>query len=154
MRILMTGATGLIGRELGKSLAARGDTLVCLVRNAQSAGRRLPFPATCFEWDHRRVVPPEALLGAEAVVHLSGEPVAEKRWTSEQKRLILETRVLGTRRLVEGVLNHGPDIKSFVHGSAIGFYGDRADAPLSQPARREQDFSPMWSRRGRRSLVR
>ena len=131
MRVLMTGATGLIGRELGKSLAARGDTLVCLVRDAQSARHRLPFPATCFEWDHRRAVPLEALLGADAIVHLAGEPVAEKRWTNEQKRLILETRVLGTRRLVQAVLNHGPDIKSFVHGSAIGFYGDRADAPLT-----------------------
>ncbi len=61
MRVLMTGATGLIGKELGKALAARGDTLVCLIRNAQGAGRRLPFPATCFEWDHLRAVPAEAL---------------------------------------------------------------------------------------------
>ncbi len=131
MRVLMTGATGLIGKELGKSLAARGDTLVCLVRNGQSAGHRLPFPATCFEWNHERTVPAEALLGVDAIVHLAGEPVAEKRWTNEQKRLILETRVLGTRRLVQAVLNHGPNIKSFVHGSAVGFYGDRGDATLS-----------------------
>ena len=60
MRILMTGATGLIGRELGKSLAARGDTLVCLVRDVQRARHRLPFPAICFEWDHQRAVPPDA----------------------------------------------------------------------------------------------
>ena len=80
----------------------------------------MPFPATCLEWDHQRAVPAEALLGVDAIVHLSGEPVAEKRWTNEQKRLIRETRVLGTRRLVQAVLNHGPDIRSFVHGSAIG----------------------------------
>ena len=140
MRILMTGATGLIGRELGKSLAARGDTLVCLVRNAQGARARLPFPATCFEWDHQRAVPVEALLGADAIVHLSGEPVAEKRWTNGQKRLILETRVLGTQRLVQAVLNHGPDIKSFVHGSAIGYYGDRADAPLTAASAKGTGF--------------
>ena len=47
MRILLTGATGLIGRELGKALAARGDTLVCLVRDVGTARRRLPFPAIC-----------------------------------------------------------------------------------------------------------
>ncbi|MBK7743824.1 MAG: TIGR01777 family protein [Betaproteobacteria bacterium] len=140
MRILMTGATGLIGRELGKSLVSRGDTLVCLVRNAQLARHRLPFPATCFEWDHRRAVPAEALLGADAVVHLSGEPVAEKRWTNEQKRLILETRVVGTRRLVEAVSSHGSDVKSFVHGSAIGFYGDRADAPLTAASAKGTGF--------------
>ena len=49
MRVLMTGATGLIGKELGKVLAARGDTLVCLVRNAESARHRQPIPATCHE---------------------------------------------------------------------------------------------------------
>ena len=130
MHVLMTGATGLIGKELGKSLADRGDTLVCLVRNAQEAGRRLPFPAACFEWDHRRAVPAEALIGVEAIIHLAGEPVAEKRWSNEQKDLIRDTRVLGTRQLVQAVLNHHPQIKAFVHGSAIGFFGDRADATL------------------------
>jgi uncharacterized protein (TIGR01777 family) len=140
MRILMTGATGLIGKELGKLLVARGDSVVCLVRNAQSARHRLPFPATCFEWDHQRVVPVEAVLGADAIVHLAGEPVAEKRWTIEQKRLILDMRVLGTRRLVQAVLNHGQDIKSFVHGSAIGFYGDRGDATLTAASAKGSGF--------------
>jgi len=130
MRVLMTGATGLIGKELGKSLSDRGDTLVCLVRDAQSADRRLPFPATCFEWDHRRTVPAEALIGVDAIVHLAGEPVAEKRWSDEQKDLIRDTRVLGTRQLVQAVLNCRPQIKAFVHGSAIGFYGDRGDTTL------------------------
>jgi len=96
----------LIGKESGKSLAARGDTMVCPVRNAQGARHRLPFPATCCEWDHQRAVPAEALLGADAIVHLSGEPVAEKRWANEQKRLILDARVFGTRRLVQAALNH------------------------------------------------
>jgi uncharacterized protein len=130
MRVLMTGATGLIGRELGKRLAARGDTLVCLVRDPQSAGRRLPFPATCFEWDHRRTVPAEALHGVHAIVHLAGEPVAEKRWSNAQKALVRDTRVLGTRQLVRAVLNHDAQINAFVHGSAIGFYGDRGDTTL------------------------
>jgi len=133
-------ATGLIGKELGKSLAARGDTLVCPVRNARGARHRLPFPATCFEWDHQRAVPAEALFGADAIVHLSGEPVAEKRWTNEQKRSILDTRVFGTRRLVQAALNHGPNIKSSVHGSTIGFCGDRADATLTAASAKGAGF--------------
>ena len=130
MRVLITGATGLIGRELGKSLAARGDTLVCLVRNASGSSHRLPFPATCFEWDHQRAVPPEALLGVDAILHLAGEPIAEKRWSNMQKALVRDTRVLGTRQLVRAVLDHVSQIKAFVHGSAIGFYGDRGDTTL------------------------
>ena len=140
MRILMTGATGLIGKELGKALAARGDTLVCLVRDAPRAGPRLPFPASCFEWDHQRAVPAEALLDVDAVVHLAGEPVAGKRWTNQQKRRILDTRVLGTRRLVQAVLDHGADINCFVHGSAIGFYGDRANATLTAASAKGTGF--------------
>jgi len=131
MRVLMTGATGLIGKELGKSLAARGDELVCLVRDVPRARLRLPFPASCFEWDHRCEVPAEAVTGVDAIINLAGEPVAEKRWSNEQKRLIRDTRVLGTRRLVQAALSQGAQLHAFVHGSAIGFYGDRVDAPLN-----------------------
>ncbi len=140
MRILMTGATGLIGKALGKSLAARGDTLVCLVRDGQRARHRLPFPATCFEWDHQRAVPTEALRDVDAILHLAGEPVAGKRWTKEQKRRILDTRVLGTRRLAQAVVDDGPNVRCFVHGSAIGFYGDRADATLTAASTKGTGF--------------
>jgi uncharacterized protein (TIGR01777 family) len=142
MRVLMTGATGLIGKELGKRLATRGDTLVCLVRNAQSARIQLPFPATCFEWNHGRAVPEGALAGVDAIVNLSGEPVAGKRWTDAQRALIRDSRVLGTRRLVEAALAHGPHIKAFVQGSAIGFYGDRADETLSADSAKGTGFLP------------
>lgn len=140
MRVLMTGATGLIGREVGKALAARGDTLVCLVRDAKDARRRLPFPATCHEWNHLREVPAEALAGVDAVVHLAGEPVAEKRWTTAQKALIRDTRVLGTQRVVAAVRAHGARVRAFVHGSAIGYYGDRADATLHGNSAKGEGF--------------
>lgn len=131
MKILLTGATGLIGRELGKVLALRGDSLVCLVRNASPEGPGLPFPATCFEWDHTREVPAEALAGVDAVVHLAGEPIADGRWTPERKARIVDSRILGTRRLVEAVRAHGDTVGAFVHGSAIGYWGDRGDEVLT-----------------------
>jgi uncharacterized protein (TIGR01777 family) len=130
MRILMTGATGLIGREVGKALAQRGDTLVCLVRRLPPEGTVLPFPATCHEWDHTKQVPPEALAGVDAVVHLAGEPVADGRWTPARKALIRDTRVLCTRQLVAATLAHGANVRVFVHGSASGYYGDRGDETL------------------------
>ncbi len=130
MRILLTGATGLIGREIGKALVARGDTVVCLVRDATAARRRLPFPATCHSWDHAREVPAAALQGVDGVVHLAGESVADTRWSARKKALIRDTRVLGTRRLVQAVLAHGSAVQAFVHGSASGYYGDRGDELL------------------------
>jgi hypothetical protein len=140
MRILITGATGLIGRELGKRLAMRGDALVCLVRDVEAARRSLPFPATLHAWDHTRAVPAEALREADAVIHLAGEPVAEGRWTAEKKALILDSRVQGTRRLVEAVLAHGRRLRVFVHGSASGYYGDRGDEPLTAESSKGEGF--------------
>lgn len=139
-RILLTGATGLIGREVGKLLAARGDTLVCLVRDADAARRRLPFPATCHAWDHTRPVPAEALRGVAGVVHLAGEPVAEGRWSAAKKALVLDSRVQGTRRLVEAVLAHGEGVAAFVHGTASGYYGDRGDQRLDASSAKGTGF--------------
>ena len=140
MRILITGATGLIGRELGKRLARRGDVLVCLVRDVDTARRKLPFPATLHAWDHTRAVPAEALRGVDAVIHLAGEPVAEGRWTAAKKALILDSRVQGTRRLVEAVLAHGRGLAAFVHGSASGYYGDRGDERLTAESSKGEGF--------------
>ncbi|WP_053076545.1 TIGR01777 family oxidoreductase [Caenimonas sp. SL110] len=141
MRILMTGATGLIGRELGKALASRGDSLVCLVRDVSAARRRLPFPATCHAWDHTRAVPAQALHGVDAVVNLAGEPVADKRWTTAQKQLISDSRVLGTQQLVRAVLEHGHGVAAFVQGSAIGYYGERGDERLTASSAKGSGFA-------------
>ena len=127
----MTGATGLIGRELGKALVARGDTLVCLVRDVGAARRRLPFPAVCHAWDHSRPVPAEALREVDAVVNLAGEPVADTRWTAARQAMIRDSRVHGTRQLVRAVLQHGPGVATFVQGSASGYYGDRGEERLT-----------------------
>ncbi len=140
MRILITGATGLIGRELGKQLAARGDTLVCLVRDVDAARRRLPFPAACHAWDHTRAVPTEAMRGVDAVVNLAGEPVADARWSARKKALILDSRVDSTRRLVDAVIGHGRRVKVFVQGSASGYYGDRGDERLDAGSSRGRGF--------------
>jgi hypothetical protein len=131
VRILMTGATGLIGRELGKALVARGDTLVCLVRDLGAARRRLPFPAECHAWDHTRAVPAEALRGVDALVNLAGEPVADTRWTPAKKALIRNSRAQGTQQLVRAVLQHGAGVAAFVQGTASGYYGERGDERLT-----------------------
>jgi uncharacterized protein len=140
VRILITGATGLIGRELGKALLARGDSLVCLVRDLGAARRQLPFPAACYAWDHTTEVPADAMRDVDAVVHLAGEPVADARWTVAKKALIRDSRVQGTQRLVQAVLTHGARVTAFVQGSASGFYGDRGDDLLTAASARGPGF--------------
>jgi hypothetical protein len=140
LRVLLTGATGLIGRELGKALAARGDELVCLVRDAAAARRRLPFPAQCHPWDDSRPVPAEAMRDVDAVVHLAGEPVADTRWSLEKKVRIRDSRVQGTRRLAQAVLESGERVHAFVHGSASGYWGDRGNEVLDAGSAKGDGF--------------
>src|SRR6187402_1374967 len=97
MNITMTGATGLIGRKLVKALRDRGDGVTVLSRSPEKAGAALGVEA--MRWDpESEPAPTEALVHRDAVVHLAGEPVAQ-RWSDDAKRRIRESREAGTRNL-------------------------------------------------------
>ncbi|MBL7687638.1 MAG: TIGR01777 family oxidoreductase [Bdellovibrionaceae bacterium] len=142
MKVLLTGSTGLIGREIGKRLVARGDQVVTLVRDLDRARRTEPFPAERYLWNHVDEVPAEALLGVDAVIHLAGEPIADGRWTAERKQKIRDSRIVSSRRLVQAVLKHGSSVEAFVQGSAIGIYGDRGDEVLNAASTGGSGFLP------------
>src|SRR5437762_2560787 len=105
MRVVVTGATGLIGRALAKALADRGDEVVALSRDSGRARRLLGDRVETHDWASPVDEPPPdaALAGAGAVVHLLGEPVAQ-RWTSDARESIRRSRIDGTRSLVQGLL--------------------------------------------------
>lgn len=130
MKVLITGATGTIGRELCRRLLEQGDEVRVLTRRAGAS----PIPGTtAWQWNPTAEVPPaEALDGVEAVVHLAGEPVAGGRWTSELKQRIRDSRVVGTKNLVDGILRQSVPPRVVVGASAVGFYGDRGDQPLDE----------------------
>src|SRR4051794_15946682 len=124
MRVTVTGASGFIGRHVIGRLQSEGHA-VCVI------GRNHPgIPEVEFAPWHAGVEPPEEALKSDAIVHLAGEPVAQ-RWTSEVKRRIRDSRVIGTRNLVAAIsrLSHKPNV--IVSASAIGYYGDRGDEILS-----------------------
>src|SRR5579885_152780 len=124
MRIVVTGATGLIGRALCRALAGAGHTVV-------GVGRRPGLvPAPIVTWDRLG----EALRDAQAVVNLAGEPIAARRWTRAQKARIRDSRVLATRALVEGMAATSPRPGVLVSASAVGWYGPRGDEPLDETA--------------------
>src|SRR5829696_8421786 len=101
MRVLVTGATGLIGKTLCRVLSDEGCEIVVLSRRPESA--QIVPNARAFRWNPEVETPPvEAWEGVEAVIHLAGEPVAS-RWTDEQKRRIRDSRLKGTRNLVGGM---------------------------------------------------
>ncbi|MBV9606757.1 MAG: TIGR01777 family oxidoreductase [Solirubrobacterales bacterium] len=143
MRVAITGATGLIGRALVKALLSRGDEVVALSRDADRARQALGGQIEAHAWpDPAAAPPPEAALaGADAVVHLLGEPVAQ-RWTAQAKERIRRSRTDGTRSLVEGLLALAPDRRpaALVSQSAVGFYGPHGDEPVTEDAPPGHDF--------------
>jgi uncharacterized protein len=142
-RVLITGATGTLGRALVAALQARGDQVVALSRDARRGTAALGEGVEVQAWpDPEQTPPPEpALAGADAVVNLLGEPVAQ-RWTETAKRKIRDSRVLGTRSLVAG-LNDLPAERrpeTLVSQSATGFYGPRDERPIDEQAAAGSDF--------------
>lgn len=126
MKLTVTGASGFIGSRLVERLRARGHTLCVLGRKPASG---LPF----FFWEARggNLPPEEALRDVDAVIHLAGEPVAQ-RWTPEAKRRIRVSRVEGTRRLVEGLRRLSQRPGALVCASAVGIYGSRGEEILTE----------------------
>jgi uncharacterized protein (TIGR01777 family) len=136
MRILVTGATGFIGRKL---LAEIKDPVV-LSRNPDKAQTSLAR-GKAYRWDPMASVPPhEAFDGVEAVIHLAGEPVAEGRWTAAKKQRIRESRTIGTTNLVRAICDLPNPPRVLVSASAIGIYGDRGDEPLEERSAPGKDF--------------
>jgi uncharacterized protein (TIGR01777 family) len=126
MKALVTGATGLVGRRLVREL----EGAAVLGREPSRARAKLG-DVTAFAWQPQTGPPPaEAFSGIDAVFHLAGEPVAEGRWTAAKKRAIRESRVEGTRNLVDALKSLEKRPAVLVVASAVGFYGDRGDEEL------------------------
>ncbi len=128
MKILITGASGLIGRALSSSLKAQGHTIV-------SAVRREPRRNDEVQWDPKSgTMAASAFDGVDAVVHLAGAGIGDKRWTNDYKMEILESRTNGTALLANTMASLPNKPQVFISGSAIGIYGARADEELSETA--------------------
>ena len=129
MTIAITGGSGFIGRRLMKALTSANHTLRVLSRHA---GTNLPPAVQLYVWDAMKGQPPEGSLeGVDAVVHLAGEPIAQ-RWNEEVKQKIRDSRVTGTRHLVQALSTVRQRPAVLVCGSAIGYYGSRGEEVLTE----------------------
>lgn len=149
MKVLITGASGLIGTELQKSFADKGYELLL-------ASRKEPTDDQHIQWSiEDGFAEPEKLEGIDAVVHLAGENVSGLRWTEEKKRAIRDSRVLGTRSVVEAISKLKSRPKVLVASSAIGFYGERGDEEVTESSAAGDSFlaevSKAWESEARRA---
>ncbi len=141
MKVAITGATGFVGSRLVEKLLARGDQVIIFTRNAhttsfpQSAAVQVVQyqPLESGDWQ-------TALASCTAVVNLAGEPIAEQRWTAEQKKIILDSRQIGTQKIVEAIQQAESKPQVLINASAIGYYGVSATAKFDESSPAGSDF--------------
>ncbi len=139
MKIIVTGATGLVGSALIPSLIADGHSVTCLVRGDNE---NPPHPGTtAARWNPETgTIDAAALEGHDAAVHLAGENVAEGRWTDEKKKRIRDSREKGTRLIAETLAQLSDRPQVLACASAIGYYGNRGAEVLDENSSSGKDF--------------
>ena len=127
MKILLSGGTGLIGRVVGSQLALKGHEIVVLTRDARKSKDIVSYPHQAVEWDgESQALEASCFEGVDAVVHLAGVSIAEKRWSSSFKLRLENSRIQATQNLLKNVSR---TVKIFIGASAIGYYPETFDSP-------------------------
>lgn len=136
-KVLITGGTGLVGTHLIPMLKAKGHEVVVLSRSKDASK---PYPI--FEWDYKKeYIEAGAFKGVDTVIHLAGASVAEKRWTSERKDEIYNSRTKTSFLLYKTLKEVHNEVKTFISASAIGYYGlDTGNINLKETAPVGNDF--------------
>jgi len=147
MRVFVTGATGFIGRALVPRLQRDGHAVVAWVRSPARARGLLGAEVELVQAD----TAPDALVAAversDAVVNLAGEPLMGGRWTAGRREILEDSRINVTERLVRAMAEAKPCPRVFISGSAVGYYGDRADERLTEASSGGDDFLARLCRR-------
>ncbi len=145
MKVAITGATGFIGSRLVERLHGEGHSIVVLSRDAQRANRM--FPSTRFP--NLEAIPYKplesgdwqgAIAGCQAVINLAGEAIAEGRWSPQRKQAILDSRKLGTQKIVEAIANAETKPEVLINSSAVGYYGTSETATFDESNAPGNDF--------------
>ena len=155
-KIIITGATGLIGKKLCQALFDRGDEVTVFSRNIQSAKKKLPYLKNFVTWNYKN--PDEwknHLDGKDALVHLAGINLFSRRWNDNFKKEIIESREISTRNLVKSLKDCNKKPQVFISASGVGYYGDGGETILTEDSQKGKDFladvCDVWERESRKA---
>ncbi len=140
-RIIITGATGLIGKILCKELIERGDEITIFTSNTAKATSLIKGAKEYIKWNYSN---PEEwknhLNESDAVIHLAGASIAGKRWNASYKKLIMESRIASTRNIVKAIEEAEQKPSTFISSSAVGYYGNAENNILTETSESGNDF--------------
>lgn len=140
-RIVVTGATGLIGKKLVNALIDRGDELLIFSRDAEKAKSIFPKAKEYVKWDYRKPdLWKSKLDNSNSAIHLAGINLFSKRWNESFKREVIESREVSTRNLVEAIKSCTNKPEVFISASGIGYYGDCGETILDEKSPKGNDF--------------
>jgi len=135
-QILITGATGMVGKKLINALHLNGHSIAVLSRKAT----KIPN-AKVFTWDvYKQTIDKECLNGIDTIIHLAGEGIADKKWTKERKQQIIDSRVKSTELLLKTIKETGSPVRNFISASAVGYYGDSGEEILTEESENGYGF--------------
>jgi uncharacterized protein (TIGR01777 family) len=142
MKVLITGATGFIGKVIVRKLLEKDYEVIVLTSNLARAAMTLGGKCQYFQWTDSIIAnpPSEAFNGVGAVINLMGENISNGRWTEEQKKKIYDSRIQSTSRLVETLRDLSNRPKVFISASAVGIYGNRGPEEITEESSTGDDF--------------
>jgi uncharacterized protein len=139
-KIVITGASGLIGTNISKALISRGDEVYIFTRNIGNLKSIIPN-AEYIEWNYTRPDSwAEHLNNKDAVIHLAGANISGKRWTRDYKEIILKSREISTKNLAEVIVSSHAKPGVFICASGVSYYGDSGNKPLTEEIEPGKDF--------------
>lgn len=141
MKILLTGASGFVGKRVAKALVEENHQLVVLSRSRRRLTQEFPYPCEVVEWSDRKAPLPSNLFeNVDGVIHLMGAPIFGRFWTKKYMQEIHDSRVETANILVQHALSTKASLRFWISASAIGFYGDRGDEWLNEKSSPGKDF--------------
>jgi hypothetical protein len=140
-RIVITGATGLIGKHLCKELSDRGDILTIFSRDPDKAKSIIPYANEYVKWNYRNPEEwKEHINSKDIVIHFAGANLFGKRWTDSYKEKIIESREISTQNIVKAIGEADEKPEVFICASAIGYYGNKGEELLTEESPPGDDF--------------
>jgi len=134
--ILITGATGMLGKDLIEMLLKQGEQVSVLSREDRHINQ-----VNVFLWDiYKQQIDSACLNGVDTIIHLAGENISKGKWSEQRKKEIIDSRVLSASLLFKTIAKHKNQVKNFISAAAVGFYGNRADEILTENSPAGDDF--------------